>query len=60
VLSYLLPETIDAASLATGSGSLAVQTSASQAFTPPLLNGAHLGWGGFAASRAFSKNLVVQ
>ena len=60
LLSYLLPEGIDAASLATGSGQLAVETSTSQPFTATLPGGGQFAWAGLTATLGYSKNLAVQ
>jgi uncharacterized protein (TIGR03437 family) len=60
VLSYLLPEGIDAASLAKGSGILAIQGVNSQTFSAPLVAGGQTAFAGVSATQAFSKNLAVQ
>jgi uncharacterized protein (TIGR03437 family) len=60
VLGYLLPEGIDAASLATGSATLAVETLASQPFSVSLTGGGKVAFAGFSAIQAYSKNVSVQ
>src|SRR5439155_4069482 len=59
-LSYLLPEGIDAASLATGSGTLAVEAVNNTPFSIPLTAGGQTDFAGFTGTIAVSKNLVVQ
>ena len=60
VLGYLLPAGVDAASLASGSGNLAVEEVNTQLFTAPLVGGGQTAFGGFAAVQAYSKNLAIQ
>ncbi|MCL5746327.1 MAG: hypothetical protein M1541_20750, partial [Acidobacteria bacterium] len=59
-LAHLLPEGIDAASLATGSGILAVEAVNNTLFTAPLVGGGQTDWEGFSGILAVSKNLVIQ
>jgi hypothetical protein len=59
-LSYLLPESIDAASLATGSGILAVEAVNNTSFTMPLTGGGQTDFAGFTGTIGVSKNLVIQ
>jgi uncharacterized protein (TIGR03437 family) len=60
VLASLLPGTLDAASLATGSTTLAVEAVNSQPFSAPLTSGGKTAFAGFSATQAYSKNLPVQ
>ncbi len=59
-MAYLLPEGIDAASLATGSGVLAVEGLNIQQFFAPLAGGGQIDYGGFTSILSMGKNLVVQ
>jgi uncharacterized protein (TIGR03437 family) len=58
VLSYLLPESIDAVSK--GSGTLAVEAVNVQPFNAPLVAGGQVTYAGMTAVLAYSKNLNVQ
>jgi hypothetical protein len=60
VLSYLLPGTLDAASLAKGSTSLAVEALTSQPFSVSVLSGSSLAAVGFTATLSYSRNFAVQ
>ena len=60
VLSYLLPEGLDAASLAKGSGILSVEAVNGQTFSAPLPSGVVVGYTGISGVLSFSRNLAVQ
>jgi uncharacterized protein (TIGR03437 family) len=60
VLSYLQPSGIDAASLAKGSTTLAVQTVNAQQINLSLTSGGPVAWAGFSATLGYSRNLGVQ
>ena len=59
-LAYLVPEGIDAASRATGSGIFAVGAVNNTPFTAPLVGGGQTAFAGFSGSIGVSKNLVIQ
>jgi uncharacterized protein (TIGR03437 family) len=59
-LAYLLPESIDVASLAKGAGILAVEAGNSQLFNPPLAAGGQVAWAGFQSLISVGKNLVIK
>lgn len=59
-LAYLVPGTLDAASVAKGTTILAVELVANQPFTAPLVSGGSIDWGGFTATISVAKNLPVQ
>ena len=59
-LAYLLPAGVDAASLAKGSGILAVEAVNAQTFTAPLTGGGQTAFAGISGTLAYSKNLTVQ
>ena len=60
VLSYLLPEGIDSASMAKGAGILNVEAVNEKNFDPTLKNGGKLAFAGFSAILEFARNLAVQ
>jgi hypothetical protein len=60
VLAYLLPGSIDAASLAKGSTILAVQTVTAQQFNLTQVSGGPVAWAGMSATLGYSRNLAVQ
>jgi hypothetical protein len=59
-LAGLLPEGIDAASMATGAGLLSVQGQNLRPFTAPLTPGGSTDYAAFTSALGFSKNLTVQ
>ena len=59
-LAFLVPEGIDLASLATGSGILAVQAVNTTNLTVPLVGGGQTDFGGIVGVLAVSKNLIIQ
>ncbi|QOY86707.1 NHL domain-containing protein [Paludibaculum fermentans] len=59
-MAYLLPEGIDSASLATGSGILAVEGLNIRPFNAPLVGGGQTDYGGFTSILSLGKNLIVQ
>jgi uncharacterized protein (TIGR03437 family) len=60
VLSYLLPSSLDAASLSKGASNLAVETVTFQPFTLNLTSGGPVAWAAFSSTLAYSRNLAVQ
>ena len=59
-LAKLLPEGIDNASLATGSGSIAVGAANFTPFNAPLTKGGQVDYGAISGVLTVSKNLIVQ
>jgi uncharacterized protein (TIGR03437 family) len=59
-LAYLLPETIEAADLATGSGQITVEGVNSKPFTLPLVAGGQADYAAFQGVLSVSKNLVIR
>jgi uncharacterized protein (TIGR03437 family) len=60
LLAYLLPEGVDSASLAKGSGILTVETYTATLFNPALVAGGNVTYGAFTSLQSFSRNLIVQ
>jgi hypothetical protein len=59
-LAYLVPAGVDAASLATGAGILAVQSVTTQEFRPQVFGGAALAYAALTGTLSVSKNVTVQ
>jgi hypothetical protein len=60
VLSYLLPEGLDLASLATGAGLLGVQAENSQPFNAALVSGGPVAFAGMTSILAYQRSVAVQ